>query len=229
MGMMTRFLCAFAALPLLAAVGEDAPVWTHPGIPRAAYVHPQFSSAVRWIWREEKMLNSGDVSYFRAHFTVPEGATLQFFNIDFEQRAEFYVNGVRVDKEKVGAAFRPGPNLFAAKVTDVSQTRAGLIFRGVWKTTEGKTVEFISNMHVKCACSEESGWEKPDFDDAPWRKSAEIGDALAMPWSHRYDMTKPFMTEKEIAAYEARREAMRTAPLPASLQSEPASPDVKIV
>lgn len=229
MGMTMKFLCAFAALPLLAAVGEEAPVWTHPGIPRAAYVHPQFSSAVRWIWREEKMLNSGDVSYFRAYFTVPEGATLQFFNIDFEQRAEFYVNGVRVDKEKVGAAFRPGPNLFAAKVTDVSQTRAGLIFRGVWKTTEGKTVEFISNMHVKCACSEEPGWERPDFDDVPWRKSAEIGDALAMPWSHRYDMTKPFMTEKEIAAYEARREAMRKAPLPASLLSEPASPDVKIV
>lgn len=142
-----------------------------------------------WIWNSPNAGANQSV-FFRKTFTVEAAPATARLMVTGDNHAVVFVNGVQVGKTdewkepvnvEVAKHLKAGANLIAIEGRN-DDGAAAMVARLVLKDKAGKTLaEVVSDASWKSG-DKADGWEKPGFDDAAWKGSADLGKLGKEPW-----------------------------------------------
>lgn len=141
-----------------------------------------------WIWNAPTASNNQTVC-FRKSITLAEVPASARLMATGDNHVVVFINGVRVGKSDdwkdavnvdVAKHLKAGANVIALEGRN-DDGIAALALKLVLKGKDGKTTEVVSDASWKSG-EKTAGWEKPQFDDAAWKGSADLGKMGKDPW-----------------------------------------------
>jgi len=150
-----------------------------------------------WIWNSPSASANQSV-YFRKTITVETVPASAKLMVTCDNHATVFVNGVQVGKSDewkepvnvdVAKHLKAGANVIAVEGRN-DDGQAAMVAKLVMKDKAGKTVEVVSDASWKSG-DKADGWEKPGFNDAAWKGSADLGKLGKDPWGDVFAGSRP--------------------------------------
>ena len=166
-----------------------------PVVGNAAARLPDLKSA-RWVWASKRAARDGTFGcYFRRSFSLPERPKSALVLITADNGYNLFVNGSlvgsdsgfdaaywrSVERYEVTDLLVEGKNVLGVKGENLGGP-AGLLVAARFELPNGQVVAFHSDGSWLARTLPETGWARPDHDDAHWRPAAVLGQNGAAPW-----------------------------------------------